>query len=346
MKPISRTLSIASAVCCAALLLAPSRASSDDLATFLGKYNPTDPCDWSGVYFGLNVGGTWNHFDFGEQRTDVDLAQQFYQLLEGDDDGGGDDGEVTGEENAFITFFGSGHSATEARAIGGIQSGFNLQFGHFVFGAEGSFVGNSSETSKRSEGFQENEIFLFTLEQNVTAETLFKSERTAETVWNGFIGGRIGWCWNRILFYGTGGAAFAGVEFNSRQLADTAFFGFIGDGDGEALAAHTKTRNIASKVAVQPQQGFFLGEIVNKWSRPESDVLSGYYGGVGTEYKLTNNVSVALEYRHVDWGDSDGHFATGPNHGPLFPSDVNFGLTGDQVVFKVNIMVAHFNPFH
>ena len=23
-----------------------------------------------------------------------------------------------------------------------------------------------------------------------------------------------------------------------------------------------------------------------------------------------------------------------------------FGLTGDQVVFKVNIMVAHFNPFH
>jgi hypothetical protein len=25
---------------------------------------------------------------------------------------------------------------------------------------------------------------------------------------------------------------------------------------------------------------------------------------------------------------------------------VNVGLTGDQVVLKVNIMVAHFNPFH
>jgi hypothetical protein len=32
--------------------------------------------------------------------------------------------------------------------------------------------------------------------------------------------------------------------------------------------------------------------------------------------------------------------------GPIFPSDTSFGLTGDQVVFKVNIMVAHFNPFH
>lgn len=346
MKPISRTLSLASAVCCAALFLAPSRASSDDLPTFLTKYNPTDPCDWSGVYFGLNVGGTWNHFDLGEQRTDVDLAHQFYALLEGDEDDGGGDGEVTGAETAFLRFSAPGHEATEARTIGGIQHGFNLQFGHFVFGAEGSFVGNSSETSKRSEGFSENEIFLFTLSQNVTSETLFKSWRTVETNWNGFIGGRIGWCWNRILFYGIGGVAFTDVQFESKQIADTAFFGFIGDGDGEALAAHTKAHNVASKVVVQPQQGFFLGEIVNHRDRSEGDVLTGYYGGVGTEYKLTDNVSVALEYRHVDWGDTTGHFSTGPNNGPIFPTNNNLSLTGDQVVFKVNIMVAHFNPFH
>jgi hypothetical protein len=57
-------------------------------------------------------------------------------------------------------------------------------------------------------------------------------------------------------------------------------------------------------------------------------------------------VSVALEYRHVDWGDKHGEFAPGLNDGPVFPTDNNLGLTGDQVVFKVNIMVAHFNPFH
>jgi hypothetical protein len=39
-------------------------------------------------------------------------------------------------------------------------------------------------------------------------------------------------------------------------------------------------------------------------------------------------------------------FSTGPSGGPVFPTDNNLGFTGDQVVFKVNIMVAHFNPFH
>jgi opacity protein-like surface antigen len=73
-------------------------------------------------------------------------------------------------------------------------------------------------------------------------------------------------------------------------------------------------------------------------------VLTGYYGGAGTEYKLTDNVSVALEYRHVGWGDTTGEFMS--NVGPVFPTDNNLNLTGDQVVFKVNIMVAHFNPFH
>jgi opacity protein-like surface antigen len=74
-------------------------------------------------------------------------------------------------------------------------------------------------------------------------------------------------------------------------------------------------------------------------------LLTGYYGGVGTEYKLTNNVSVALEYRHVDWGDKSANLMAGSNSA-VFPSDFNTGITGDQVVFKVNIMVAHFNPFH
>jgi opacity protein-like surface antigen len=343
MEPITRTISISAAIMCAALFLAPSNASSDGLSDFLSKFNPNDPCDWSGVYFGLNVGGTWNHFDIGDQRSDVDLAHQFYDLL----NGGEEDGDgVEGEASTFISFHAPGHDDTQGRAIGGMQTGVNLQFGHFVFGAEGSFIGNVSETTKKFQGFQENEIFLITEEQFVTAETLFTSWRTAETNWAGFIGGRIGWCWNRFLFYGTGGAAFTDLQIESMNRADTAFFGFIGDGDAIALASHTKTTQVADKHAVSQQQGSFLGEIVNNKNRTETDLLTGYYGGVGTEYKLTNNVSVAMEYRHVDWGDKNGSFAPGPNDGPVFPGDFNVGLTGDQVVLKVNIMVAHFNPFH
>jgi opacity protein-like surface antigen len=327
-----------------ALALAPLPAFSDDLATFLTKFNPADPCDWSGVYFGLNVGGTWNHFDIGKQGTDVNLVDQFYDLLNGGNENGGQTGQD--EVGNFAIFHSPGHSETQGQTIGGLQSGFNLQFGHFVFGAEGSFDGNGSTASKHFMDFQIHELFLITEGQNVTAETEFHSLRSAETIWNGFVGGRFGYCWNRFLLYATGGAAFTDVHFTSENQADTAFFGFIGDGGGAALAANTNSRRVANHRSVSQQQGFFLGEILNKKNRTETDVLTGYYGGVGTEYKLTNNVSVALEYRHVDWGDKNGGFAPGPNDGPVFPTDNNLGLTGDQVVFKVNIMVAHFNPFH
>ena len=340
MKPTSRTLSIAAALSCAAVFLIPLTVLSDGLTDYLTKFNPTDPCDWSGVYFGLNIGGTWNHFDISSQRTDVDLSAQFYDLLNGDEGP-----PIIGEESSFITFHAPGFEDTQANVIGGMQTGFNLQFGHFVVGAEGSFVGNMTEASRHFSAFQENEIFLVTEQQFVTADTLFHSLRMVETRWNGFIGGRLGFCWNRFLFYGTGGVAFTDAQITSLQSADTAFFGFIGDGDGAALAAHTQTTRVSSKHSVSQQQGSLLGEIINNNNRTETDVLTGYYGGAGTEYKLTNNVSVALEYRHVDWGGKTADLTVGANHA-VFPSDFNTGITGDQVVFKVNIMVAHFNPFH
>ena len=338
MKPISRTISTFAALLCAGLFLAPSPVSSNELSDFVTKFTPADPCDWSGVYFGVNVGGSWNHFDIGDQHTKVDLSAQFYDLLNG-----GEGPPIIGEESSFISFRSPGFSHTEGQVVGGVQSGFNLQFGHFVFGAEGSFIGNSSETSRHFTDFQENEIFLETIQQSITAETLFHSLRMVETRWNGFIGGRLGFCWNRFLFYGTGGVAFTDAQLTSHQSADTAFFGFIGDGEGEALAAHTQTRHVANVSHVSQQQGFFLGEIVNNKNRTETDMLTGYYGGIGTEYKLTNNVSVGLEYRRADWGDKTGNFMSS---GPVLPGDFNASLTGDQVLLKFNVMVAHFNPFH
>jgi opacity protein-like surface antigen len=338
MKAITRTISVAVALSCAAAFLAPLTVSSNELSDFLTKFNPDDPCDWAGVYFGVNVGGTWNHFDISDQHANVDLSGQFYDLLHRDEGP-----PVLGEESTFISFHAPGFSDTQAQTTGGVQSGFNLQFGHFIVGAEGSFIGNASEASRHFSSFQENQIFLVTENQSVTAETLFHSLRMVETNWNGFVGGRLGFCWNRFLIYGTGGVAFTDAMLTSHQSADTAFFGFIGDGEGQALATHTQTRRVANITHLSQQQGSFLGEIVTAKNRTETDVLTGYYGGVGTEYKLTNNVSVGLEYRHVDWGDKTGDFMTS---GPVFPGDFNAGLTGDQVWLKFNIMVSHFNPFH
>jgi len=202
------------------------------------------------------------------------------------------------------------------------------------------FNGNGSNISSNYREFQTNPLFEERSPTNlqifgVTAETEFHSERMVETNWNGFIGGKLGFAVNRLLFYGAGGVAFSDVRIDTLETADSNFFEGC---DGDCASAAPNGPN-------QPG-GRSIGEVISKQKRSESDVLTGWYGGVGTDFALTNIVSIGLEYRHVDWGDKTGHFMVGPNNGPVFPSDQNVGLTGDQVLLKFNISFAHFNPFH
>jgi len=297
------------AVACAAILLIPSPAPGAE-EDFFQKFTPTDPCNWAGFYIGVNNGVTFNHFNLGKQMTDVDLTEQFYDLI-------GEPGE-TGD--TFATFDIRGHHETDTETIGGGQIGFNLLFGHFLVGAEGGIQGNGTSTSGKFTESQEHGLFLETINSNVIADTDFTSMRMVETIWNGYIGGKLGFCWNRFLFYATGGAAFTDAHFANWEKADTSFFG-IG---GKAV-----TPNVPSN---------FIGEVVSKKMRTQGDVLTGFYGGVGTEYKLTNIVSVGLEYKHVDWGDVTEHFMGGS--GPIFSGNGHLDLNADQVVFKVNLLVG------
>ena len=142
----------------------------------------------------------------------------------------------------------------------------------------------------------------------------------------------------RFLFYGTGGAAFTDTHFLSLEKADTSFFGFIGDGDGERPTVGSVRRVTGPLQDELP----LIGHIISKNERNQGDVLTGWYVGVGTDYMLTNLVSVGVEYRHVDWGDVTGHFMGG--NGPAFASNGHLDLNADQVVLKVNILVGNF--FH
>ena len=274
--------------------------------------------NWSGFYVGFNNGATFNHFHVGEQMTDVDLTDQFYDL-----------GPVfSGVSDFFATFHTPGHSETDTQTIGGGQTGFNFQFGHFVVGGEGGFSGNGSEGSGKFGEFQMHQFFIG--QQSIIAETDFRTMRKVETTWNGFVGGHVGFAWNRFLFYGEGGAAFTDAHYESWESADTSFFSNNCVGDCSA-----------SPRAVQPQQGqFFIGEIVSKKMHTQGDVLTGWYGGGGIDYALTKFVSVGLEYKHVDWGNINEHQIVGSNGGPVFPTNANLDLNADQVLFKVNILVG------
>ena len=330
MKPLIRTLFVVAAVLCSAICSSPSYAAPAQNVWDALKQPPANPCNWGGFYIGFNVGGAFNHFDLGKQHTDVDLAQQFYQMIEGDEDSGG--GETGQSENAFTTFQIPGHTEDNNQTIGGGQTGFKMQFGHIVFGVEGGFQGNGATAHSNHNSFQENELFLFTRQQFVTAETEFRNDRTVETTWNGNIGGNIGWCWNRFLIYVAGGASFSDAQFTSMDKADTSFFGFIGDGDG---TQHPTIRRTTGG----PRQGEnFIGEIVSKHDRTQNDVLTGYYAGGGTLYQLTDLVSAGFEYRHVGYGDKDEHLFGG--NGPVFSGNGHLDLSSDQILFKVNIIVG------
>jgi opacity protein-like surface antigen len=285
--------------------------------------------NWSGPYIGFNNGATFNNFHVGKQMTDVNLTEQFYDLV----------GEP-GDESGFIaTFQTPGHSPTDTETIGGGQTGFRFQFGHFVVGGEGGFSGNGTSATGQSKEFQENQLFLETVQQNTTADTEFTSMHKIETTWNGFVGGNVGFAWNRFLFYGEGGAAFTDVHFESTKTADTSFFQNCFEGCGGGVPSTPVIIGRHSPRAVQPQQGqFFVGEIVSKKTHTQGDVLTGWYGGGGVDYALTNFVSVGVEYKHVDWGNVNEHQMEGG--GPIFPTNANLDLNADQVMFKVNVLVG------
>jgi opacity protein-like surface antigen len=317
MKPFNRPIFAAAAVC-AAISLSPSPAPGAE-ENFFQKFIVQDPINWSGFYLGFNNGASFNHIHVGKDMTDLDLEEQYYDLV-----------SLTGDGDVnFTTFETPGHHHNDTETIGGAQTGFKMQFGHFVVGAEGSFIGNGTENRSQSQEFQENNIFLETIQSNVVADTEFHSMRKVETTWNGFVGGNVGFAWNRFLFYGEGGAAFTDVHFESTKTADTSFFS-------------NDCRDCAKRpAAVQPQQGqFFIGEIVSKKTHTQGNVLTGWYGGGGIDFALTNIVSVGIGYKHVDWGNVTEHQMVSSNGGPVFPGNTHVDLDADQVVFKVNLLVG------
>src|SRR5260370_5762361 len=145
MKPQTRTVSTIAAVACATILLIPSPAPGAE-EDFFQKFILQEPMNWSGFYVGFNNGATFNHFDVGKHMTDVDLTDQFYEL----------NPLVSGVSDSFATFDTPGHHHNDTETIGGAQTAFKFQFGHFVVAAEASFIGNGTSAEGMSRAFQEN----------------------------------------------------------------------------------------------------------------------------------------------------------------------------------------------
>lgn len=131
-------------------------------------------------------------------------------------------------------------------AFGGVQVGYNYQFAtNWVAGVEADFAAsgiNAKHDENYSDGYFEN--------------------TEGKVDWFGTLRGRIGYAWDNVLFYGTGGAAYGKVKLSSS-------YGYSGDTYDSFSDSETK------------------------W---------GWTVGAGVEYGVTKNITLKAEYLYVDLG--------------------------------------------
>ena len=203
------------------------------------------PFTWTGFYGGVNLGYGWG------------------------------DPQITSVVTAFVepgpgaTRSAASATSNSARsALGGFQAGYNLQTGSWVYGVEtdlsvtklqavGPVIGTSTSAFAGIDA----------------ASLQTTASPTANIDWFGTLRARLGFAWDRVLIYGTGGLSYGLVRLN-----DSAFFnGFAGDG--------------ISSVAF------------NGMSTPKNSVVKGgWTAGGGIDYAYTNNIILSVTYMHVDLG--------------------------------------------
>ncbi|VTZ21459.1 Porin [Methylocella tundrae] len=118
---------------------------------------------------------------------------------------GGQIGYAWGKSNvSYGDNFGdyAAFSTTNSGVIGGAHVGYNLQLSQFVVGLEGDVDGSS--LSKTWNGY----VPLFGVVPGFAPATAVHTSLGVQ----GSIRGRVGYAWDRVLLYATGGVAFAGVN--------------------------------------------------------------------------------------------------------------------------------------
>src|SRR4051794_4582711 len=144
---------------------------------------PIAPISWTGPYFGLQLGA-------------------------------GSISDKLTESTSFVPPQ-TGHADRDgAGAVGGAHAGFNWQFGGIVFGPEGDLEGVASSHSGRC-------LLQDVGGGNPAPNTCFDSAlgyRFSTTIdWQASLRARLGYAFGDALFYGTGGAAFAGIRTSYSQ---------------------------------------------------------------------------------------------------------------------------------
>ena len=161
---------------------------------------------WSGFYIGGNVGGKWDDF-----RGNAIIAPVA--------------GVTPGGVLAFgNNLFGSNNSSTSF--VGGGQIGYNWQVGWWVLGLEGDIDGTSLQRT-------------FVAPATVALPFVPGDTITLKNDWQASIRARVGYAWDRVLFYGTGGVAFANIQAGVNFTPFAGLPGLIATGNSKTVVGVT-----------------------------------------------------------------------------------------------------------
>jgi outer membrane immunogenic protein len=210
--------------------------------------------NWSGFYIGGNVGYGW-----GKANTDIAFA-------------GGNAFSVGGAD-PFPPFAHS-DSLKLNGPNGGGQIGYNWQFAPMgVLGIEADLQTSRQKNSNRF-------VDSFSLSDHVDTETILDgttvTDHEAKISWFGTVRGRLGYVWNDVLLYGTGGLAYGKVGLSGTSVSTVTHSGFGLGGPAFTTVAAT--------------------------SFATSAVNLGWTAGAGIEGALANNWTWKAEYLHMDLG--------------------------------------------
>ncbi|MDB5643190.1 MAG: porin family protein [Hyphomicrobiales bacterium] len=237
---------------------------------------------WTGFYLGLNAGAGFN------VKRDPSLSSSVPLTI------------YTGS---------SGNDSTPF--TGGVTAGYNMQFGSFVAGVEADINYLRRPTSGAG---------IFPAPANLTPgydnRVDFALRSGSPRDWFGTARGRLGFAFDRVLVYGTGGVAFSGKQSYSvdqREIFET-------------------TTTSAPFVA----SGSFVTNPTRSLGSNGSNSKVGWALGAGAEYAVTNAISLKLEYLHVDFGRTSQTFTTIANAPNATVGQTAGGIYGggDQITVK------------
>jgi outer membrane immunogenic protein len=152
-------------------------------------------------------------------------------------------------------------SNSPSGVVGGAHVGYLYQISQFVIGLEGSVDGTSLRANAQ-----------FSLPDFISSNNVLSAHATADV--QGTVRGKLGFAWDGVLIYGTGGVAFGGF-----------------------------TSNLILNGLTPTTVPFPIG------NRYFSNSLTGWTAGGGIQYAVTDNWWVFAEYRYIDFGSFNNTLA-------------------------------------